>query len=427
MVLSDEEKEVLINAFVCAFTCQIFNRVSTELSNKGVKVYEIRNELQHAIAEEGRLLFRPLTENDIIFSLIGPDRLAFPADFHIRFNRDNRNVYMHHYGTLSADPKAPSSFGWLPFEQFVEEKVTTLFGDTPANTQIVGNTRKEQRGSGLEDIFNIVDKHKGTTQAYAYDFMRYRLVDLENALGDFSPIRAIYSYYVKRGLNVDANYLVGPYDVIRDIFVNSVFISSDVSIGSMGLQTETKMASLEPSLDQNALGNDLGRTLFNLKNSKSAYHRQKFRNIQQIFHDLLGNTEFEVYSETKIVGGTSKGEIVLTRSELNINPFERGNELTPLNLAIRNSQEINTIYSIEVGDSDFKIPIALSSHGVSQILTLSTALAMSEENFVILDEPELGLHPTLQKKLIQLLYERASLRSQFILITHSPFCLGLTE
>ena len=59
--------------------------------------------------------------------------------------------------------------------------------------------------------------------------------------------------------------------------------------------------------------------------------------------------------------------------------------------------------------------------GIWSIFTICAALFDSEaEAVIIIDEPELSIHPTLQKKLKQLLLEYSATR-QIIICTHSPY------
>lgn len=65
--------------------------------------------------------------------------------------------------------------------------------------------------------------------------------------------------------------------------------------------------------------------------------------------------------------------------------------------------------------------------GYWSILTIVDAIYDSEENDIIaIDEPELSLHPTLQKRVIELL-ERYSKDRQIIITTHSSYFISLSS
>ena len=73
---------------------------------------------------------------------------------------------------------------------------------------------------------------------------------------------------------------------------------------------------------------------------------------------------------------------------------------------------------------DLEVPVSQLGSGIEMIISLlflETLASLSKENFiVIIDEPELHLHPILQNKFITYLKE-LSVNSQIILSTHSPY------
>lgn len=73
---------------------------------------------------------------------------------------------------------------------------------------------------------------------------------------------------------------------------------------------------------------------------------------------------------------------------------------------------------------DIEIPVTQLGSGIEMIISLlflETLASLSKENFiVIIDEPELHLHPALQSKFINYLSE-LSANNQVLLSTHSPY------
>lgn len=73
---------------------------------------------------------------------------------------------------------------------------------------------------------------------------------------------------------------------------------------------------------------------------------------------------------------------------------------------------------------DLEIPVSQLGSGIEMIISLlflETLASLSKENFiVIIDEPELHLHPLLQNKFINYLLELSN-RNQVIISTHSPY------
>lgn len=72
---------------------------------------------------------------------------------------------------------------------------------------------------------------------------------------------------------------------------------------------------------------------------------------------------------------------------------------------------------IDVIDGETAIPLAFSGAGRWEALVLCTALT-GDGTVMILDEPAVNLHPTLQRRLLQAIRDGSS---QALVITHSPF------
>jgi len=66
------------------------------------------------------------------------------------------------------------------------------------------------------------------------------------------------------------------------------------------------------------------------------------------------------------------------------------------------------------------IPLEFSGAGIAEALFLSTLLASGTDRVILLDEPALNLHTTMQKTLLDAVQPRAGKRNQFIIVTHSP-------
>lgn len=422
---SESEKEVLINSFICSFTYPLYDRLKNTINGEGTFISNSQSKiLRTLIANRGRVLFQPLIENTVTLNLLGPEKFGFPPELSLKFSRDDKNVYFYNFGTITADPKAPSSYGWLSFEKGIIEEFKGLIQPLSREKEQDSQSVKAVLEEKDLDIFNIVDKNKDSPTPMAYEMNRSRIINLETQFDDFQPIKEIYSFYISRGVRISPDYLIGPYDLIRDIFINSLYVSSNASNGLSFFPYGTSTFDAEEQSSNKNLVNDLGELLFQLKNNKSVYGKRRYKTIRETFENLLPGKEFEVYSELRPVKKKSRGEFVLTTSDIAPNPFGINKGTIPLNLEMRVTEENITYYSIEVGNTEFKIPLDLSSHGVLQTLIISTVLSMSEGNIVIMDEPEIGLHPNLQKKIIKLIEEKSGSGSQFILITHSPFFMN---
>jgi energy-coupling factor transporter ATP-binding protein EcfA2 len=90
---------------------------------------------------------------------------------------------------------------------------------------------------------------------------------------------------------------------------------------------------------------------------------------------------------------------------------------TPLSRGAAENDGNQEDFSFEIDVEVGAIPLEFSGAGRWEALVLSTALS-GDGTIMILDEPAINLHPTLQRRLLSTVRESAS---QILLITHSPF------
>ncbi len=77
-------------------------------------------------------------------------------------------------------------------------------------------------------------------------------------------------------------------------------------------------------------------------------------------------------------------------------------------------------FSIEYASGEIVDFESLGS-GIKQIFSLGLAIASTQASIVLLDEPELNMHPTLLRKLLQLIFSNTT--NQYIVATHSNVLL----
>lgn len=98
--------------------------------------------------------------------------------------------------------------------------------------------------------------------------------------------------------------------------------------------------------------------------------------------------------------------------------------IDPVNVSIFDSQTPFDSAYLSKRQGDVEIPVSMQGSGVEMIISLlflETLASLNKEKFVIIiDEPELHLHPSMQQKFMKFLTELSS-EIQIIISTHSPY------
>jgi len=143
---------------------------------------------------------------------------------------------------------------------------------------------------------------------------------------------------------------------------------------------ERPKKELNPSL-VSSTGVSLASILFNLKNGRPK-EKVKFERIKQEFHEIFSNLELDVIKE---------GE------EIKIHTQKTDVESTTLFLGA----------------------------GILQTLLLITHIVAHKEKIILVDHPELHLHPHAERKLANLIDDSEDIH--IFLITHSPYFINIDQ
>jgi predicted ATP-dependent endonuclease of OLD family len=91
----------------------------------------------------------------------------------------------------------------------------------------------------------------------------------------------------------------------------------------------------------------------------------------------------------------------------------------------RTDKDISTLTYTEYGKT---LDILYSGTGLKHFIDVLLIISISKANIILIDEPELGLHPDLQRKFIEYLEKLAKEKElQFFFATHSPVFLNYAD
>ncbi len=217
---------------------------------------------------------------------------------------------------------------------------------------------------------------------------------------------------------------VNPWNILQRMYRMSFVRLQELRISPPSLDSSSKSQNYGEST---ILGNDLARKLFWLTNSGTPIDRERYNKIQEEFVKLT-DSEFDVAIRTKNFKVLSEGKLgaVMPREREPI--YLNQTEFLALGVGKESKTRVMNEAYIQVIKNNYPIAIEQTASGLYEILFLLTTIIGESEKILLLDEPELHLHPTMQKRILNLLSEsKDQSRNQIILITHSPFLVSETD
>lgn len=162
-------------------------------------------------------------------------------------------------------------------------------------------------------------------------------------------------------------------------------------------------------------------SLFEIISSRRHWNSQAGQQFQQVGQSLHTSQNFdsnrqssiEVASELRTIEANEQKYQEFVKLVQRVIP-----EFTKFAVAYENSHYIEYISS-----NGTRHKTELLGDGVITAIRILVQLFANKENALIIDEPELSLHPSAQRKLLQLLGEYSEKR-QIIISTHSPYMMS---
>ncbi len=240
------------------------------------------------------------------------------------------------------------------------------------------------------------DSHESFSQPYALNHMLPSSNDGVNGLeveyrsGSPYP-KPILEFGQLMGVDIaNSNQRYDLMEVLANIVNSAVLISEDIRVPPT---LDYSAEDLERPLKSHELHNGakVPLYLFKLKNGPS-HDRKVYAQICELF-EALTDTRLDVVASAR----TS----------------DSGEEAS---LAFR----IEPVVIHVAGE----VPVELAGAGAWESLILSVFLCYPRKTFIILDEPALNLHPSLQRKLLSL---SKAAQAQLLIVTHSPYLVPVED
>jgi predicted ATP-dependent endonuclease of OLD family len=292
-------------------------------------------------------------------------------------------------------------------------------GEIVADTKyLIESNRHEKMPSSLVEILKKSLSDHQTNKVV--ELGGFNIDELRSRLGPkYSTIvNKLYSLSDKLGLTI--NHYSFWY-IIEEVYKKSfVRLKESRYFNSMTLYSKQEN-------EMPVIGTEQAMLLFKLSSSQISENRKKFNLIKKQFKELT-EADFELSLREKEIDFAQKetfGVIIPAKSSMDI---YTSTQFSPLSI---NKEPIKRkVYEafIQVIKGNHAISIEQSASGLQEVLYLLITIIGEDGKILLLDEPELHLHPTMQKKIQNLLVESKEKRNnQIILITHSPYLTPLDE
>lgn len=329
-------------------------------------------------------------------------------------------LYMNRSGYLSETSEEPGSYQGVSLVKEIIEDFTSRFGNPsePDINSLVQDTQKI-----ADESPTLMRLLKGKLGGSPPKMVELRGADFSQYLNSLraEPILAKLSRLCdQRGIRQERLYV---WHILEQMYKTSFVKLQELRFFP---STLTYSGSGQDSNGANIIGSDLAKKLFLLMSSGTRKNREKYNRIQAEFKSLTGS-EFDVAVRGKEVDVVSEGElgVMAPRGE---SVYSTGPEFTPLGFGKEiKKRSVNEAF-VQIIKDNYPVTIEQTASGLYEILFLLTTIIGESGKILLLDEPELHLHPTMQKRILNLLSESVTRdKNQILLITHSPYLISAAD
>jgi energy-coupling factor transporter ATP-binding protein EcfA2 len=333
----------------------------------------------------------------------------------VQLSDETGRIYIHRDSCLSETSQETGGFQRVSLARQIMEDFTSRFGN-PSEIDVDSLIQDIKKLS--EESPMLIPLFKGKLDGSPPKRVEFRGGDFSNYLNSLGadPILTKLSQLCeRRGIDLERLYV---WRVLEQFYKTSFvrlqelrFFPSNLAYADAG----------QDSKSVTILGSDLAKKLFLLMSSGTRKNREKYNRIKKEFEKLTG-AEFDIAVRGKeIEVSEEKLGVIVSSQYLGYG----GSGFTPLGVQRETEKKKVNETFIHIIKGNYPVPIDQAASGLYEILFLLTAVIGESERTLLLDEPELHLHPTMQKRILNLLSEFGTKdRNQIVLITHSPYLVS---
>ncbi len=412
--LDDIELEILTTLIICS---EMMSVLRPEDITKGIK--ENKHWKSILINYGYTILSKSLRH--LSFILTNDELRTSDSKIMVQLSDETSHLYMNRNGYLSETSKDLGSYQRISLAKEIIDDFTSRFGN-PLELDV---------NSLIQDIQKLPDENSTLIRLLKGKLggSPHKIVGLSGAgfnqylnMLRAEPILTKLSQLCRRrGIELERLYV---WEVLKQFYKTSFVRLQELRIFP---STLTYSGSSQDSKEATILGSDLAIKLFWWMSSGTRKNREKYNQVQIEFKKMTGS-EFDVAIRTREVIETSKGEFGVLTPQRDEAMSSSGPEFTPLGIGQEiKKRSVNEAF-VQVIKDNYPITIEQTASGIYEILFLLTTIIGESGKILLLDEPELHLHPTMQKRILNLLSKsRTQGRNQILLITHSPYLISITD
>lgn len=419
---SEVEIDALTDACICSHAMDVLTANETGKPADSFNQPNQRFLKLQALEKFGMDFFRPLFSGGVSINVHGSDKMTIGPTITLISERSGRSLYIHLFGLISNYRTMTGSYTSISLIDHLRNEMA-LHPDTVK----VDNTIPlvlNQPGYRLPSIFEAMRSGNDAAPVFGLNLLRHNPAYCDNSLIDFLPLKRLYSFLISRFGMLPPALLISPYDVLELIYRDSITILSQESF----LPSWT-LESFDQSFDQSVPSGyviseaHLPALLFSLKNYGTQIHRRWFDETACLFKELSKMQAVDVFLRPATVNESEPTELTLLEEKGNQpqNPFDKDTVVAPLRLALKSSTKRLHELSVEIKKNEKWLPLSSCGQGIAQLLLISTAIAMSRDRILVMDEPAQNLHPSMQARIMKLIRKEDGRGMQSVIVTHSPY------